>query len=175
MTKKALRTKLKPIEPRSVGRPSLYNPDIADIIVERMIGGESLLRICADDDMPCRATVYRWYDFHPDFHTRCARACEGLADYLVDQIEKMAEATDETNVQSMKLKISVAQWRAEKMAPRLYGNRVLTEVSGPGGGAIQLKSTTIDVRQLDADSREAFKQALLSAGKIIEHDENEGH
>jgi hypothetical protein len=170
MAKKALRTKPKP-----VGRPSLYNADIADIIVERMIDGESLLRICADDDMPCRATVYRWYDFHPDFHARCARAREGMADFLVDQIEKMAEDTDESNVQSQKVKIATAQWRAEKMAPRLYGSRTTTELTGPGGGAIQVRATTIDVRQLDADSREAFKQALLSAGKVIEHDNNEGN
>jgi hypothetical protein len=31
----------------------------------------------------------------------------------------------------------------------------------------------IDVRQLDQNSREAFKQALLSASKIIEHDPTE--
>ena len=169
MAKKPLRTKPKP-----VGRPSLFNADIADIIVERMIDGESLLRICSDDDMPCRATVYRWYDFHPDFHARCARAREGMADFLVDQIEKMADNTDETNVQSQKVKIGVAQWRAEKMAPRLYGNRLTTEVSGPGGGAIQVRATTIDVRMLATDSREAFKQALLSAGKVIDHDDSEG-
>jgi hypothetical protein len=89
-----------------------FDDAIADEIVERMIHGESMLKICADAHIPDRATIYRWMDARPDFATRCARAREGLADFLVDQIEKMADATTEENVQSMKVKISTAQWRA---------------------------------------------------------------
>jgi hypothetical protein len=122
--------------------------------------------------MPSRPTVYKWFDRYPEFHARCARAREGLADFLVDKIEDMAEQTTEENVQSQKVKISTAQWRAMKMAPRIYGDRTRTEITGDGGGAVVIHKT-IDVRQLDADARDAFKQALLSAGRVIEHDPEE--
>lgn len=156
---------------RPVGRPSLYSQAVADEICRRMIEGENMSKICKDPRMPGRYTVYSWFEKYPDFRTRCACAREGLADFLLDKLEDMAEETTELNVNSMKVKISTAQWRAQKMAPRLYGNNVITEVTGN----VSVQSRTIDVRQLDADSREAFKQALLSASRIIEHNPNEGH
>lgn len=158
---------------KPVGRPSTYTDAVVDAICERMIMGESLVKICADPQMPSRPTVYAWFDRYPEFQTRCARAREGLADFLVDQIERMADETTEENVQSQKVKIATAQWRAMKMAPRVYGDHKTTQITGHDGGPVVI-SQTIDVRQLDSDAREAFKQALISAGRYIEHDPDEG-
>ena len=156
---------------RRVGRPSTYSQDVADEICRRMIEGENLTKICSDAGMPSRFTVYSWFEHRPDFRTRCAHAREGLADFLLDRIEAMAEETTKENVEVMKLKISTAQWRAMKMAPRIYGNNAAVEVTGQ----VIVKPQTIDVRRLDAGSREAFKQALLSASRVIEHDPHEGY
>jgi hypothetical protein len=162
-------TEAEPTEPqRPVGRPSTYSDEIADIICERMINGESLVKICKDENMPSRAAVYRFFDARPDFEARCARAREGMADFLVDEIDELAEATTEANVQSMKVKISTKQWRAMKMAPRIYGDRTRTEVTGADGGAIQVKATTVDARQLEPEAREALKQALFAARRMVE-------
>jgi len=166
VVKKAIPTPMRP-----VGRPSSYTDEVADIICERMINGENFSQICADPAMPSRAALYRWRASRPDFDARCARAREALADFLLDKIEAMADATTELNVNSQRLKISTAQWRAEKMAPRIFGPRVSTEITG--GATINVQHTTIDVRQLDAASRDAFKQALLAA-RTIEHDPTEG-
>ena len=38
----------------------VYNPEIAEEILVRMSGGESLRTICSDDGYPCRRTVTRW-------------------------------------------------------------------------------------------------------------------
>ena len=174
MVRKAVSIKKDPPAlPRAVGRPSIYTPAVIDAICERMIMGESLVKICADPTMPSRPTVYAWLDRYPEFQTRCARAREGLADFLVDQIERMADETTEENVQSQKVKISTAQWRAMKMAPRVYGDHKTTQIMGHDGGPVVINQT-IDVRQLDSDAREAFKQALISAGRYIEHDPDEG-
>jgi len=162
---------LEPIEPqRSVGRPSTYSDEIADAICERMINGESLVKICKDEKMPSRASVYRFFDARPDFEARCARAREGMADFLVDEIEELADATTEANVQSMKVKISTKQWRAMKIAPRVYGDRTRTELTGEGGGPIQVKASTIDARQLEPEAREALKQALFAAKRMVDGD-----
>jgi len=115
-----------------------------------MINGESMVTICRDPTMPSRSTVYDWLDVNPDFRTRCARAREGLADYLVDEIEQMADDTNEDNYQSMKVKIATAQWRAMKIAPRLYGDRSRTEITGADGGPVAFAA--VDLRNLsDAD------------------------
>jgi hypothetical protein len=133
------------------------------MICERMIEGENLVQICKDTAMPTRTTLYRWLDSNPDFATRCARAREGLADYLVDEIETMADETTEANVQSQKVKIATAQWRAMKMAPRIYGDRTRTEVTGADGGAVKVETAVVDSRELDADQRQALRQILLAA------------
>ena len=160
-----------PTEPsRPVGRPSSYSDAFADEICDRMLDGESLVQICKDPDMPSRASVYRWMDARPDFEARCARAREGMADFLVDEIQELADDTTEENVQSMKVKISTKQWRAMKMAPRIYGERSRTELTGADGGPIQIKATTIDARQLEPEAREALKQALFAAKRLTNGD-----
>jgi hypothetical protein len=152
--------------PRSVGRPSAYTDAFADAVCERMLNGESLVKICEDVAMPSRTTVYRWMDARPDFVTRCARAREGLADFLVDDIQTLADATTELNVQSQKVKIATKQWRAMKIAPRTYGDRTQTALTGADGGPIRIAATTIDARQLEPDARDALKQALFAAKRL---------
>lgn len=174
MVKKAVPANKPPsASARPVGRPSSYTDEVADIFCERMINGENMSQICADPMMPSRAAIYRWRAARPDFDARCARAREGLAEFLLDKIEDLADATTEANYQSQKVKISVAQWRAEKMAPRIYGPRVNTEISGDA--TIHVQQTTVDVRILTPEAREAFKQALLEAKmRLIDHDPEEG-
>lgn len=153
-----------PLKPQPVGRPTLYTPEIAQEIIDRLLSGESLVKIAEDDRMPGRVTIYRWFDEYPDFGTKCARAREGLADYLVDEIEKLARSATKDNIEVVKLQISVAQWRAMKMAPRQYGEKRYQEVTGKDGGAIQTETrTTIDATQLDPEQRDALRAALLAA------------
>lgn len=154
----------KPL-PGRPGRPSTYREEIADEIVKRMIEGESLTDICKDERMPPRVTIYAWYDRHPEFYQRCARAREALADFLVDEIEELAKTTTEANVQSRKVQISTKQWRAMKLAPRFYGDRAQVEVTGANGGPMQVQALTIDASILQPTQREALKQALLAAKK----------
>jgi hypothetical protein len=154
----------QPSPARTAGRPSLYSDAVAEIICERMINGENLTQICADPALPSRPTIYRWRAARPDFEAQCARGREALADYLLDKIEALADATTEENVNSQRVKISTAQWRAEKMAPRLYGPRVNTEISG--SAALDVRHTTIDVKLLTREDRDAFKRALLAARAI---------
>ena len=145
------------------GRPSTYSEKTADEIVQRMIEGESLTAICKDEKMPPRVTVYAWFDKHPDFYARCARAREALADYLVDEIDELARSATKENIEQIKIQVSTKQWRAMKMAPRMYGDRSRTEVTGANGGPIQTQATVVDATQLEPAQREALKLALLAA------------
>jgi len=153
-----------PIKPKPVGRPTVHTPEIAKEIIDRLLNGESLVRIAEDERMPGRVTIYRWFDERPDFGTKCARGREGLADYLVDEIEKLARSATKDNIEVVKLQISVAQWRAMKMAPRQYGDRRTTELTGKDGGPIQTESrVAIDASNLDPEAREALRAAALAA------------
>ena len=160
---KKIQTETNPPEKKRAGRPSLYSKAIADQIVSRMIEGESMVDICRDSEMPSRATVYRWIDENPDFDARCARAREALADYLVDKIDQLAAQTTEDNHQSMKVKISTAQWRAMKIAPRIYGDKQYKEVTGKDGAPLQTEAKIVlDASSLTQEQRDALRAAALA-------------
>lgn len=145
------------------GRPSIYSAEIARKICDQMIDGRDLLDICQDEDMPSRATVYAWLDKYPDFQTQYARAREALADFELSKLKKLADACTEENVNSTRVKLNHFQWRVMKIAPRVYGDRTRTEVTGADGGPIETKATVVDASSLSPDLREALKAALLAA------------
>lgn len=158
---------------KPAGRPSKFTQEIADHICEQVMEGRDVTEICANDPgMPSRATVYRWTVAHPDFAVQCARAREACADLELYRMKQLAESCNEENVNSTRVKLNHMQWRVMKIAPRLYGDRLTTQVTGHDGGPLQVVQTTIDVRQLGQDARDALKQAMLEA-KTIEHDPNE--
>ena len=99
-------------------------------IVGRICEGESLRQICRDPEMPSRATVMRWQNENPEFEARCARAREWQADYMDDKILEAAENCTNENAQAARVKISAYQWRASKLAPKRYGDRVDLKHSG---------------------------------------------
>lgn len=156
--------------PRSVGRPSTYSPEIADAICEQMIAGRDLLDICKDGDMPSRSSVYRWLNDYPEFEAQYARAREAMADLELRNLKQLADDCTEENVNSTRVKLNHHQWRLMKIAPRTYGDRTQTALTGADGGPIRIAATTIDARQLEPDARDALKQALFAAKRLAAGD-----
>lgn len=142
------------------GRPSIYTPEIADAICLRLMGGESLRRICQDDGLPDRNTVLVWLrDDKDGFQAKYARAREIQAEMLADE---MAEISDDgrndwmekltadgqavgwtENGESARrsaLRVSTRQWIATKLLPKKYGNREHVEHSGTIGIADRIRA-----------------------------------
>jgi hypothetical protein len=124
------------------GRPSDYSEVTAAEICSRMIEGESLLKICADDDMPARVTIYRWLEKHAAFRDRYARAREAQAHYYFELIRDIAfddkddffiengkVVADHARVQRARLKVDSLKWTSSKLLPRVYGDKPAEEPS----------------------------------------------
>lgn len=75
------------------GRPPKYSDDLAVEICSRIAGGESLVSICKDEDMPERQTVYRWLfdDEHKFLSDRYAEARKIQAETLADELFDIAD------------------------------------------------------------------------------------
>ena len=58
------------------GRPSLYSEEIAERVINGLMEGLSLIKICEQDGIPTRRTIMNWWETKPDFYTfiRSARA-----------------------------------------------------------------------------------------------------
>ena len=125
-------------EKAKMGRPSLYSEALAIKICTRLGLGESLRKICLDDDMPSMASVMTWLTTKADFLEQYTRAREIQAETqfdemidIVDQHPDLARVVDKDGalvevkfdssyVQWMKLRIDTRKWTAARMAPKKY-------------------------------------------------------
>jgi len=116
-----------------MGRPSIYTDELAARICERRSAGESVRRICRDDDMPSTTTVMRWLGDNPEFRVQYARACEIDAETEFDALQDIADEATPQDVQVAKLRIDTRKWVLSKRNPKKYGERQEIEHSGETG------------------------------------------
>lgn len=123
------------------GRPSAYTPELATEICARIADGESLRAICRDDGMPDPVTVRRWLAGHEEFRTQYARAREEQADTLAEEMLDAArkEAIDQVGVADKRVLIDTLKWRAGKLKPKVYGEKVVNEHTGADGQPLTIK------------------------------------
>jgi hypothetical protein len=106
-----------------MGRHSLYSDELAERILDRISNGESLARICSDEDMPSIRTVIRWAVDNQDFGTKHAQAREAQAEVMDDLILQAAAAAGD-DAQASRVQIDAYKWRAAKLAPKRYSDRL---------------------------------------------------
>jgi hypothetical protein len=120
-----------------------YNPEVGDIICERLSEGQSIRKICASDGMPWAAVLFRWLRESPEFAKQYAQAREAQADALFDETLDIADETKEDYVKRLnfdgplegwevngeaiarsKLRIDTRKWMAAKLRPKKYGEKI---------------------------------------------------
>jgi hypothetical protein len=129
-------TKGAPLEKAKTGRPSSYTMATAITICDRLSQGETLTAICADKAMPSSSMVYRWLEAHQEFREAYARARELQAHAIADAA--VTEALEAEDAALGRLAFDARKWFASKVAPKVYGDKITQEHTGPGGGPVQL-------------------------------------
>jgi len=124
-----------------MGRPSKYSEELTTTICNRIAQGESLVDICKTPGIPHYITVIRWLaeEDKRTFATKYARAREAQADVMDAQILRIAEQCTPESANADRVKLVALQWRASRLAPKKYGDRVLNEHVGPDGGPLQVE------------------------------------
>jgi hypothetical protein len=107
-----------------MGRPRKYREKLAEQICNELIAGKSLMKICAQEGMPSRSTVLSWLTLYPTFRTMYQFARESQADLMDDLILDTANKCSESDYQSSRVKINAYQWRASRLKPKQYGDRI---------------------------------------------------
>lgn len=106
----------------AVRKPTLYTKPIVSKILNRLIEGESLIRICRDTNMPTMPTIYNWINRYPDFREQYRVAKMLQMDTLADRLLDIAD--DEPNLQRARLRSNSIKWLASKLKPKKYGRLV---------------------------------------------------
>ena len=153
---------LLPAKEKKMGRPSSFTQHIADIICVRISEGESLKSITLDEEMPDRATVYRWLAADPAFCDMYTRAREDQADTLADEILAIADEQPEiipvvdkrtgeliehkldgAFLQWQRNRIDTRKWIAMKLKPRKYGDRQI--LAGDSEAPLEVQNNALDI------------------------------
>lgn len=122
-----------------MARPSEYSEETAYKICEQLADGMSLRKICAQEGMPDKTTVRRWLQQQDGFRTQYAQAREDQADHWADEIIDIADEAEDAGL--ARVQVDARKWVACKLKPKVYGERLAAELSGPNGGPIETKAT----------------------------------
>ena len=139
-----------------------FNQATADLICERLAGGESLRSICRDEGMPSEATVRAWaLDDVQGFAAQYARAREIGYDRLAEEMLAIAdtpvlgvkiktnekgetETVESDMIEHRRLQVDSRKWMLSKMLPKKYGDKVAMEHTGASGGPVRIIATSDD-------------------------------
>lgn len=107
-----------------MARPTLYTEKLATDICKRIADGESLKKICSDDEMPSRSSVHSWLldDDKKEFLDNYETAVNVRTDAMFDELEEIADNDGE--VQRDRLRVDTRKWYLSKIMPKKYGDKV---------------------------------------------------
>lgn len=114
-------------------------PETFDAIMADVIGGSPVRSAIAAASV-APGTFYRAIDADPQLAERYARAKGAGLEAMAD--ETLAIADDEAIPEgSRRIRVDTRKWLLSKLAPKRYGERLATEVSGPDGGPVKVGVT----------------------------------
>lgn len=116
---------------KTVGRPTSYTSEIGDRICLDLASGATLRSVVAAPGMPDQATVYRWLKAQDEFRKQYTLAREEQAHAVAEMA--VDEAIAAKDAQLGRLAYDARKWFASKLAPKVYGDKLLQEHSGPDG------------------------------------------
>lgn len=105
------------------GRPSSYSSKLATEICLRMAAGESVRRICSDQDMPSFPTVMRWVHdkdqvaYKEGFPEQYQAAMMSKAHHMFDELLEIAD-DDSDDTQRSPLRVDTRKWYLSKCLPK---------------------------------------------------------
>lgn len=107
-----------------MARPTVFTAELADAICERLACGESLRRMCREDDaLPNESTVYRWLIRDEEFCKKYTRARSFQAEPHLEDILEIAD-NDEIKPDDKRVRIDARKWAMSKLASKKYGDKL---------------------------------------------------
>jgi len=110
-----------------MARPSIFTEELANKICERLSNGESLLKICEDDEMPDRTTVHRWLleKDKKEFYNKYEEAINIRTENMFDELNNIADISDkQESAQRSRLRVDTRKWYLSKVMPKKYGDKL---------------------------------------------------
>lgn len=125
-----------------MGRPPFeWREDIEREMLDRIALGESVMDICSPDraaHIPSERTFYKRLSEDEHFAQEYVRVREIQGHREADEIRKIADKATAENYNVARLRIDARKWRASKMAPKVYGDKL--DLNHTGSFTVNLES-----------------------------------
>lgn len=109
-----------------------------DAVCEAVADGKTLTAIAQDVGVSI-GSLSAWLDADPERSARAREARKATARMWDEKAEqRLDSAADPFELAKARELASHFRWRASKIAPGDYGDRLTTEHTGPGGGPVQV-------------------------------------
>lgn len=132
-------------EPKKIGRPRKFTPELAERLCAIVATTNSGLRRIVEDnpELPCQETVYSWIRTNPEFLAQYARAKQLQLQVIEDDILGIADdgrndwmtidgkhVVNREAVQRSQLRIDARKWLMSKLLPKKYGEKLDMNLTG---------------------------------------------
>jgi hypothetical protein len=106
-----------------------YTTEIARLICDRVLAGESLRQICQDTSMPARSTVFVWLEEYEHFAAQYRSAKRWQIEDLLDEIGEITDSSldrieagnfDPDGLRQAKRQIATRKLLVAKLRPKKY-------------------------------------------------------
>ena len=104
---------------------------IMDQIMVQLELGRSLVQVCKEPGLPDRETISRWIRDEPGYAAKYAYARAMQADTLFSEMAEVEAKVQAGTMDSHAARVVLdsMRWRASKLAPKVYGDRLDVSVS----------------------------------------------
>ena len=96
--------------------------EIENNIIDQLMSGTPLSRICRNKEMPSLSKVYNWIKENKEFSKNLIQARRIGAQSYIDQALEALETADNKNIMVIREKAQMARWMASKLIP-IYGDK----------------------------------------------------
>lgn len=128
--------------------PIDWTDDLVSRLCSEIASGRSILEISKTEEWcPGEASIYRHMAKDPAFRGLISTARAAQQEREADECVRMADEATAEDWQVVKLRIWARQWRAGKLAPKKYGDRV--EIAGDADAPLvhRITRTIIDPKK----------------------------
>ena len=151
----------------TIGRPTKYNKQVVDLICGRIAAGQSMREVCRASDTPSMRVVFEWLAKYPSFAQQYALACDARTQYIAEELLDIAddgtndwttrqnsegedyEVPNNEHIQRSRLRVDTRKWLLSKLMPKVYGDKITNELTGPDGGPVEIKQVELRIIKPD--------------------------
>ncbi len=116
--------------------PFPWTPELEDEICDLIASGQSMRDVCKLKGMPSEAGLYSRMARDEAFAAKVTKARVAQQEHEVEACIHIADDATPEDVQVAKLRIWARQWRAAKLAPKKYGDKIAAEITGADGAPL---------------------------------------